>query len=108
MKRDHRNSPGRGGTESSAPRPREPLALLAALLLVLVWSVLGPADWATWWLEVSPVLVALPILLSTARRWLSRALTAEGSLASPAQSSVAWGAAKRPRDFLKFQVFASC
>jgi putative membrane protein len=37
-------------------------ALLAAVLLVLVWSGIGPYDRYTWFLEVTPVLIALPLL----------------------------------------------
>ncbi len=49
--------------------------LLAATLAVLVWSGIGPTDRLTWWLEVSPVLIGLPILIVTRRRFpLSRLL----------------------------------
>jgi putative membrane protein len=48
---------------------RLPLALLAASLAVLVWSGVGPKDRFTWWLEVAPVLIAIPILLATWRRF---------------------------------------
>jgi putative membrane protein len=47
---------------------RLPLALLVGVLLVLVWSGIAPKDRATWWAEVAPVLVGLPILLATFRR----------------------------------------
>lgn len=40
-------------------------ALLAAVLLVLVWSGIGPYDRYTWILEVAPVLIALPLLGAT-------------------------------------------
>lgn len=45
------------------------LALLVSLLLVLVWSGVGPRDRFTWLLEVAPVLIAVPILLATYRRF---------------------------------------
>lgn len=47
---------------------RLPLALLAGVLLVLAWSGIAPKDRATWWMEVAPVLVGVPILLATFRR----------------------------------------
>ena len=40
---------------------------LTIALAVLVWSGIAPADRSTWWLEVAPVLIALPILLATHR-----------------------------------------
>lgn len=46
------------------------LAALAALLLgVMAWSWQQPADRLTWWLEAAPVLLALPLLLATWRRF---------------------------------------
>ena len=44
-------------------------ALLAAGALVLVWSGWAPYDRSTWWMEVAPIFVALPILWWTARRF---------------------------------------
>jgi putative membrane protein len=46
---------------------RLPLALLGVVLLVLVWSGIGPYDRLTWFLEVLPVLIAVPLLLLSAR-----------------------------------------
>jgi putative membrane protein len=37
----------------------------AALLALLAWSAFGPADRTTWFLEVAPVLVVLPLLWAT-------------------------------------------
>ena len=37
-------------------------ALLGAVLLMLVWSGIGPYDRYTWFLEVAPVLISLPLL----------------------------------------------
>jgi putative membrane protein len=48
---------------------REPLLLLAAGAGLLVLSGIGPRDRVTWWLEVAPILLAVPILLVTARRF---------------------------------------
>ena len=45
------------------------LVLLAVVLLVLGWSGIAPKDRFTWWLEVAPILIALPILIATARRF---------------------------------------
>ena len=45
------------------------VALLAATLVVLVWSYIHPHDRFTWFLEVVPFLIALPILAATARRF---------------------------------------
>ncbi|HEV7825785.1 MAG TPA: DUF2238 domain-containing protein [Mycobacteriales bacterium] len=47
---------------------REPAVLLAAVLAGLVLSGIGPADRVTWVLEVFPVLVGVPLLVSTRRR----------------------------------------
>ena len=43
-------------------------ALLAAIVVAtLAWSAFHPFDWLTWWMEVSWVLVGLPIIV-----WLTR------------------------------------
>jgi len=52
----------------SAPR-REPLVLLAAALVLLVWSGVHPHDRFTWLLEVAPILIGAPILVATYRRF---------------------------------------
>ena len=44
-------------------------ALLVAVLAGLVWSGWAPSDRFTWWLEVAPVLLAVPLLIATARRF---------------------------------------
>ena len=44
-----------------------PLALLAVVVIVLLWSGIEPYDRLTWILEVLPVLIALPLLAWTAR-----------------------------------------
>ena len=48
---------------------RLPTILLVAVLAVLVWSGVAPHDRFTWLLEVAPVLIGLPILLATGRRF---------------------------------------
>lgn len=49
--------------------PAFPLALLALTAVFLALSAYGPYDAATWWMEVAPVLVAVPVLLVTGRRF---------------------------------------
>ena len=43
--------------------------LLASLAAVLPWSGIGPKERGTWWLEVAPVLIGVPILAATYRRF---------------------------------------
>ena len=50
-------------------RPRESVALLVVGAALLVWSGIKPADRTTWILEVFPILIAVPLLLATARRF---------------------------------------
>ena len=50
------------------PRPYY-LVLLGLTLAVLAWSGFAPKDRFTWFLEVLPVLVGLPILLATRQRF---------------------------------------
>lgn len=45
----------------------EPLALLAATALLLLWSAIDPYDGVLWLLETGPVLIAIPILLFSFR-----------------------------------------
>lgn len=57
--------------------PRRAVALGVALVIAaLVISALRPHDRATWLMEVAPVLVALPILLATRRRYMLTTLVA--------------------------------
>jgi putative membrane protein len=44
-------------------------ALLLTVLTALAVSGVSPTDRATWWLEVFPVLIALPLLVATYRRF---------------------------------------
>jgi putative membrane protein len=48
---------------------RLPLFLLIAVGVVMVWSMVGPHDWFTWFLEVAPVLIAAPLLVWTYPRF---------------------------------------
>lgn len=53
-------------------RPRQPLLrpiLLAMTCAGLIVSGISPFERGTWWLEVLPVLIAIPILLATSRRF---------------------------------------
>jgi len=49
--------------------PRYPLALLAITMVLLAISAYKPYEMATWWMEVAPVIVAIPILIATYRRF---------------------------------------
>ena len=55
--------PARSSTRNEA------LGLLAAVLVVLVWSGIAPHDRLTWFMEVIWVLAAIPLLLATHRRF---------------------------------------
>jgi len=46
-----------------------PRWLLLVVLIVLAWSGIAPKDRLTWFLEVAPVLIALPLLLATYPRF---------------------------------------
>jgi putative membrane protein len=48
---------------------REPLVLLGVGLAALAWSGLRPHDRFTWLLEVAPILIGVPVLVATRRRF---------------------------------------
>jgi putative membrane protein len=48
---------------------RYPLTLVLSVLVALVVSGIGPYDRTTWWLEVFPILIGVPILVVTYRRF---------------------------------------
>jgi putative membrane protein len=48
---------------------RYPLTLLAAGGILLAGSAIHPYEIGTWWLEVFPIFIAVPILLATWRRF---------------------------------------
>ncbi len=50
-------------------RRREPLVLLLVGLALLAWSGLAPHDRFTWLLEVAPILIGVPALVATHRRF---------------------------------------
>jgi len=47
---------------------------LAVYFAVLVWSLIGPHDYFTWFLEATPALIALAVLAATYRRFPLTAL----------------------------------
>lgn len=51
------------------PSQRLPAILLVLVSAALLASAFDPFDRATWWMEVAPVLVALPLLVLTYRRF---------------------------------------
>lgn len=50
---------------------RENILIAAAVLLIIIMliSAIHPYDYPTWFLEVSPVLIALPVMAATYRRF---------------------------------------
>jgi putative membrane protein len=48
---------------------REPIVLLAAGGVALVVSAIHPKDYFTWLLEVAPILIGVPVLVATYRRF---------------------------------------
>jgi putative membrane protein len=68
-----RNRSGAGHAVGGAD-PRELLVLLAVVAGALVVSGISPNDRLTWWLEVAPVLLGVPVLALTWRRFPMTAL----------------------------------
>src|SRR4051812_8185298 len=58
-------------TATLAPRRRAayPLSLLAAGAILLGISAVHPYSMGTWWMEVFPIFIAVPVLLATWRRF---------------------------------------
>ncbi len=46
-----------------------PLACLIILLAALILSGIGPHDRFTWWLEIAPILIVVPLLIATYSRF---------------------------------------
>ena len=46
-----------------------PAACLAAIVVGLAWSGIGPSDRATWWMEVTPILIVVPLVLAAWRHF---------------------------------------
>lgn len=57
------------GREPNRSASLELLALFAAGAALLVWSGITPYDRTTWLLEVFPILIAVPLLAATRRRF---------------------------------------
>ena len=55
--------------EAVAQSRRAFQALCVVAAVGLVWSGIGPVDRLTWWLEVAPVIVAVPLLAATLTRF---------------------------------------
>ena len=49
--------------------PESHFALLAIVVAVILWSAWRPYDRLTWWLEASPALAGLTLLIATYRRF---------------------------------------
>jgi putative membrane protein len=45
------------------------LVLLVLVVTVLAWSAIQPRDRFTWWLEAAPVVVGIPLVVTTATRF---------------------------------------
>ena len=43
--------------------------LLLVLALIFIWSAIHPYDYFTWFLEISPVIIALPILVCSYKKF---------------------------------------
>jgi putative membrane protein len=56
-------------TVAAAERGRALAVMSAALVALLVWSGIRPYDRLTWFMEVLPVIVALPLMWATHRRF---------------------------------------
>ena len=57
------------GTSTDTDRSRWLIGASVALLAALAWSGITPHDRITWWMEVLPVLLVLPFLWLTYRRY---------------------------------------
>ncbi len=47
----------------------ELLTLLALGAAAFIWSAIAPHDRATWWMEVFPIILAVPVLIATRTRF---------------------------------------
>jgi putative membrane protein len=46
------------------PTPsRYELALLASMVLLLLWSAIRPHDYFTWFLDTAPIFLGVPVLI---------------------------------------------
>jgi putative membrane protein len=53
----------------------EPLILMLAGIALLALTALHPHDYPTWWMEVAPIFIALPILVATYKSYTLTPLT---------------------------------
>src|SRR5262245_41042304 len=56
-------------TAASVSRDPLPLILLALVAVALAISAIHPADRTTWWLEIFPILLVVPVLIFTYQRF---------------------------------------
>ena len=63
------------GVDMDTRSSRYEVSLLVSLVAVLVWSGIEPHDRFTWYLEVAPVLIAVPILIYVYPRFRFTRLT---------------------------------
>jgi putative membrane protein len=54
---------------TTSPSRRLPAALLSIVTAALIVSAIRPHDYFTWFLEVAPILIAVPVLVATHRRF---------------------------------------
>ena len=59
----------RSANQTQPVKPRDPLVLLSVIVLALILSGLAPYDRTTWWLEIFPILIGVPMLVGTYRRF---------------------------------------
>ncbi len=56
-------------------KSNEPLLLLLTGLSLLAITAIHPHDYTTWWMEVAPIFIALPILIATCKSYTLTPLT---------------------------------
>ncbi len=56
-------------------RSKEPLLLLVTGTLLLALTAIHPHDYATWWMEVAPIFIAVPILVASYKSYTLTPLT---------------------------------
>ena len=49
-------------------REKSLIFAMLALLLIMVFSAIHPHDRTTWFMEVAPIFIALPVMAATFRR----------------------------------------
>ena len=52
-----------------SPSLRTPIAALVLTVIAFIWSVIDPFDRLTWWMETAPVIITVPMLIATYRRF---------------------------------------